>query len=101
MSLGEALFRHNVRFNTSNQVLQVIGINMVTPFLGILALRYGASSLEVGLLSSLPAAAAVLATLPASLWLRCFPRRHTASFLLEAGLRVLVGYAFFRLARAT
>ncbi len=80
-TLGEALHRHNVRYNTANQVLQTIGLNMVSPFLGILALQSGATSLEIGLLSSLPAAAAVLATLPATGLLRRIRPMRAATWL--------------------
>jgi predicted MFS family arabinose efflux permease len=84
MTLGEALYRHNVRYNTANQVLQTIGLNMVSPFLGILALKLGASSLEVGLLTSLPALAAVAATLPATGLLRRWRPQAAAAWLFLA-----------------
>ncbi len=80
-TLGEALNRHNVRYNTANQVLQTIGLNMVSPFLGILALQSGASPLQVGLLSSLPAVAAMLATLPATGLLRRIRPMRAATWL--------------------
>jgi MFS family permease len=84
MTLGEGIHRHNVRFNTAQQVLQTIGINMVSPFLGILALKLGASSLEIGLLSTLPALAAVAVTLPATGLLRRWRPQAAAAFLFLA-----------------
>jgi MFS family permease len=91
-SLGEALHRHNVRLNTANQVLQVVGVNMVNPFLGILALKLGASSVEVGLLAALPAAAAAAVALPAAAWLGRVRERQrvTAGLFLAARAFYLV-----------
>ena len=93
-TLGEALNRHNVRLNTTNQVLQTIGLNMVSPFLGILALKMGATSLEIGLLSSLPAVAAVVATLPATGLMRRARPQVAASWLF-------LGSRFFYLVLAS
>lgn len=54
----------NMRANDWNGIWQALAGNMVGPFVGILAIRLGATNAQIGLLSSLPAAASIMATIP-------------------------------------
>lgn len=60
----EALLRRNMSANVWNGIWQSLAGNMINPFVGILAIRLGASNTQLGLLSSLPAAASITATIP-------------------------------------
>ncbi|NPV80164.1 MAG: MFS transporter [Firmicutes bacterium] len=67
----------NVRYNIYNGVAALISINLVTPFLGIFALRIGATNTEVGLLSALPALVSLVLALPAATLVdRCPDHKH-------------------------
>lgn len=54
----------NIRNNTLEGVTALVAINLVSPFLGIYALRMGATHTQVGLLSSLPALVSLFLAVP-------------------------------------
>lgn len=62
--------RRNLGLNVWNGVAALISINLVQPFLGIYAIRVGATEQQVGLLSSLPALVSLLVVLPGAAWLQ-------------------------------
>lgn len=56
----------NDRYNVLNAVAGAVALNMVHPYIGILAVKMGADDLQLGYLSSWPAAVSVLAVLGAA-----------------------------------
>ena len=54
--------------NLYNGIASSIALNLVVPFIGIFAIKLGASNFQVSLLSSLPALVAILVTIPGSLF---------------------------------
>lgn len=56
----------NDRYNVLNGVAGAVALNMIHPYIGILAVRLGADDLQLGYLSSWPAAVSVLAVLGAA-----------------------------------
>jgi len=60
---GDVLTR-NIKLNTYHGVASTLATNMVGPFVGIFAVKLGASNYQVGLLSSAPAIMSLLAMIP-------------------------------------
>lgn len=54
----------NIRINIYHGVVSTIALNLASPFLGIFAVKLGASNFEVGLLSSGPALVSLLSMIP-------------------------------------
>jgi MFS family permease len=64
---GESGFsRHerNIRINIYHGIANIISLNLAAPFIGIYAIKIGASNLQVGLLSSGPALVSLLCMIP-------------------------------------
>lgn len=87
----EAVLRHNLRANVLQGAFAALSQNAVQPFLGIFAIRLGASNLHIALLSAAPALANALALVPGGRWLARFRRRVpvTAWLLLLGRLMLL------------
>lgn len=54
----------NIRINIYHGITSIMAINLAAPFIGIFAVRMGASNFQVGLLSSAPALVALLCMIP-------------------------------------
>ncbi len=81
---GASSLESNMRVNTYHGVAQVLTLNMVQPFLGIFAVKLGATNYQIALLSSAPAVVSLLAMIPGARFIDRFPRkkRVTMGFLL-------------------
>lgn len=79
-----AALEHNMRTNTLHGVVSVMALNLVHPFIGIFAVRLGASNYQIALLSSAPAVVSLMAMIPGARFVDRFPRkkRVTMGFLL-------------------
>ncbi len=90
----------NLVLNVYQGVLSVMSANLVGPFLGIFAVRAGASNVQVGLLSSLPALMGLIAMVPGARLLDGHrdQKRLTCAFLLahRAFYLLLAALPFFR-----
>lgn len=84
------VLRYNVRINLYNGIASSIAVNLVVPFVGIFAIRLGASDFEVSLLNSLPAFFAIAAMMPAA----AFTERAVDKKRI-IGILILTGRAFF------
>lgn len=74
----------NIRLNTYHGLVSVLAQNMVGPFVGIFAVRLGASNYQIGLLSSAPAFVSLLAMIPGAKFVdsRSEKKKITAAFML-------------------
>lgn len=54
----------NIRISTYHGIASIMALNLASPFVGIFAVKMGASNLQVGLLSSAPALVALLSMIP-------------------------------------
>jgi MFS family permease len=66
------VLRHNIRANLHNGIAGSIGINMIIPFVGVMAAKIGATNTDFALLSSIPALLTLIVTLPAALVIEQF-----------------------------
>lgn len=75
---------HNIKHNTLNGVFAVLSTNLVIPFISVFALKLGASNLQMGLISSLPPAIALVAMLPGAFFVERFGAKKaiTGAFIL-------------------
>ncbi|MDP2873569.1 MAG: MFS transporter [Bacillota bacterium] len=75
---------HNMRINTLHGVVSIMGINLIQPFVGIFAVKLGATNYQIALLSSAPAVVSLLAMIPGARLVDRFNRkkRITMYFLL-------------------
>lgn len=48
------MLQRNSQYNVLNAVMQSVSLNMIHPYIGILAIRLGADNLQLGYLSSWP-----------------------------------------------
>jgi len=73
----------NIRLNNYHGVVSTLAQNLVGPFIGIFAVRLGASNYQIGLLSSAPALVALLAMIPGAKYVdsRSDKQRITAVFM--------------------
>lgn len=78
------ILRHNLAVNVQQGVYSIISANLIGPFLGIFAVRIGASNIEVAMLSSLPALMSILAMVPGAWFIdrHANQKRLTCGFLL-------------------
>ena len=67
--------RHNIRVSAEHGAWQSLAANLYGPFLGVLAIRLGASNLQVALISALPAAVSCVASVLGAQVLRPFQRK--------------------------
>jgi len=54
----------NIRINIYHGILSIMSLNLAAPFIGIFAVKIGASNFQVGLLSSAPALVSLLSMIP-------------------------------------
>lgn len=82
---------HNIRINIWHGALQNLANSVFTPFLGIFAIRLGATNSQVALLSSLPALMSVAAMIPGASFIRRFntKKKITAAFFLANRLFII------------
>src|SRR5690348_12953929 len=66
------VLRHNIKANMYNGVAGSIGLNMIIPFVGIMAGQLGATNTDYALLSSVPALFTLIVTLPAAVIIEQF-----------------------------
>ncbi len=78
----------NIRLNVLHGVASILTLNMVQPFIGILAVKYNASNFQVGLLSSAPAVVSLIAMIPGARYVDRFPRKKRITALFMLGHRV-------------
>lgn len=86
---------HNMRTNTLHGVVSVMGLNLVQPFIGIFAVKLGASNYQIALLSSAPAVVSLLAMIPGARFIDSFSRKKRVT------MGFLFAHRFFFLALAT
>ena len=81
---GASTLESNIRVNTLHGITQVMALNMVQPFIGIFAVKLGASNYQIALLSSAPAVVSLLAMIPGARFIDRYPRkkRVTMAFLM-------------------
>ena len=74
----------NIRLNNYHGVVSTLAVNLAAPFMGIFAVRLGASNYQIGLLSSAPAFVSLLAMIPGAKFIdsRRDKKRLTAAFML-------------------
>lgn len=74
----------NIRCNVRHGVASVLAQNLAAPFLGIFALKLGASNWQVGLLSSAPALVSLAVMIPGAIYVDRFTRKKeiTSRFFL-------------------
>ena len=81
---GASTLESNIRINTLHGITQVMALNMVQPFVGIFAVKLGATNYQIALLSSAPAVVSLLAMIPGARFIDRYPRkkRVTMAFLM-------------------
>jgi MFS family permease len=78
----------NIRINILHGIFNVATLDMVNPFIGIFAMKLGASKLHVALLSSAPAAVSLLAMIPGATLIDRQSRQKRITFLFMLAHRV-------------
>ncbi len=68
----------NIRVNTYHGVASILALNLAAPFVGIFAVKLGASEYQVGLLSSAPALVSLLAMIPGGRFIDSKPKKQKA-----------------------
>lgn len=81
------LIRRNVLTCNTNGVVAALAANMVNPFLGLFALRLGASNAQIGLLSALPAAFSLMCAIPGGRLLDRAAHKQRLTFVLVVAAR--------------
>jgi MFS family permease len=78
------LLERNIRLSIYHGMVANIAMNMVGPFIGIFALRLGASNYQVGLLSSAPAIISLLSMIPGAKYIdtKSEKKRVSARFMI-------------------
>lgn len=89
-TLKEADVRHNVAVNTAHGGWQSLSTSLYNPFLGVMALSLGASTLQVALLSALPAAVALIGSLLGAAALRRVSSNKRAASVTTLASRLLL-----------
>lgn len=84
---AERLSQRNVHYSNLNGVASALAVNMVHPFIGIYALRLGATTAQLGLLSSMPALFSLACVIPGGRLLARARSRQRVTFLLVAASR--------------
>lgn len=74
--------RHNIKMNMINGLAWAIGFNMVTPFIGIYAIKLGANDFQVSLLNSLPALMVVIGVIPITYLINKLKEVHKFSYIV-------------------
>ncbi len=73
--------QRNIRLNVIHGMFNVAALDMVNPFLGIFAIKLGASKFLVALLSSAPAAVSLLAMIPLAGYIDRSSRKKLLTFI--------------------
>lgn len=84
----QRLLKDNIRYSNLNGIAAALAANMVSPFLGIFALKLGASNLQIGLMSSLPAFASLICAIPGGRVLDRAAHKQAAACVMVAIARV-------------
>ncbi|SES65244.1 MFS transporter [Anaerobranca gottschalkii] len=95
-SLTEQDIKHNIRCNTLNGIYSVLALNLVTPFIGILAKNLGAETYEIAMLSSFPALISVFSMIPGGILVDIFKEKKKIT-----GLFIFITRFFFLLLALT
>ncbi|HHW57738.1 MAG TPA: MFS transporter [Clostridia bacterium] len=74
--------RHNIKMNMINGIAWVIGFNMVSPFIGIYAIKLGANDFQVSLLNSLSALMVVISVIPVTYLINRLRDVHRFSYIV-------------------
>lgn len=84
MTQGSDLLEQNIRLNVYHGIIANIALNMVNPFVGIFAVRLGATNYQIGLVSSAPALVGLLSMIPGGKFIdsRIDRKRWCAIFML-------------------
>ncbi len=89
-----SVVRHNIRVNNMHGIWESLALNLYSPFLGLLAIRLGASNFQVALITALPAAVSSVASLAGAAFLRLFERKKSAAcWLIMANRAFLLAIA--------
>ena len=75
----------NICTNILHGIFNVATLDMVNPFTGIFAMKLGATTLQVALLSSAPAAVSLLAMIPGARLIDRQVRKKRLTFLFMSG----------------
>jgi MFS family permease len=90
----------NIRVNSAHGAVAVIAANLVGPFVGIFAVKIGASNVQVALLSSLPALVSLVSLIPAAHLIdNCAMKKRITALLMLANRffwLVMAGIPFLR-----
>ncbi len=78
----------NIRTNILHGIFNVATLDMVNPFIGIFAMKLGASKLHIALLSSAPAAVSLLAMIPGASLIDRQSRQKRLTFFFMLAHRV-------------
>jgi MFS family permease len=83
MAQGSDLLEQNIRLNVYHGIIANIALNMVNPFVGIFAVRLGATNYQIGLVSSAPALVGLLSMIPGGKFIdtRLDRKRWCATFM--------------------
>jgi MFS family permease len=80
--------QRNIRINIIHGMFNVAALDMVNPFLGIFAIKLGASKFLVAMLSSAPAAVSLLAMIPLAGYVDRSTRKKRLTFLFLLAHRI-------------
>lgn len=73
---SEGDLERNIRINTYHGVASILALNLAVPFMGIFAVKMGASDLQVGLLSAGPALVSLVSMIPGGRFVDRQPRKR-------------------------
>lgn len=73
---GDAAVERNIRVNIYHGITSIMALNLVAPFIGIFAVKIGASDFQVGLLSSGPALVSLLSMIPGGRFMDRQPKKR-------------------------
>jgi MFS family permease len=85
---GPDKLNQNIRINILHGIFNVATLDMVNPFIGIFAMKLGASKLHIALLSSAPAAVSLLAMIPGAGLIDRQSRQKRLTFLFMLAHRI-------------
>lgn len=74
---GHDALERNIRVNIYHGISSIMALNLAAPFIGIFAVKLGASDFQVGLLSSGPALVSLLSMIPGGRFIDGQPHKRT------------------------
>lgn len=95
-SLSSQDASHNIKCNTLNGVFATMAMNLVNPFIGVLAISMGADAYQIALLSSLPALMSMISMIPGGIMVDRFAQKK-----LITGMCIVITRFFFILLALT